>query len=228
MNSSASKLYLAPVGPKPSRYACEKWHYLASAPTGKCFHIGVWERGLFKGSVVFNRGNINIGMQFGLKQREIVHLARVALRQHDAPVSRILRIAVKILRETNPGLRLIRAYSWLGAGHHGGIYQASNWTYIGEVESAPYFRIGDEVLHSRTVGARYNTHSLRWLQANVDPTIELVPMASKHVYIKVLDPSLEETVEALRKPYPKRPKPSSEVPGPRSGEGGAIPTRTLQ
>ena len=71
--------------------------------------------------MIFNRGNIEIGVGIKeLKQREIVHLARVDLRDHDEPRCHVSwRIAVKVLHDAKPGIRLIRAYSWLGAGHDG-------------------------------------------------------------------------------------------------------------
>ena len=219
MNGIKSSLYLAPVASGPARYACKNWHYLAVPPAGKCFSVGVWEDGAFIGAVMFNRGNINIGKQLGLLQREIVHLARVALRDHKAPVSRILRIAVNILKAHNPGIRAIRAYSWLGAGHLGGIYQASNWTYLGEKATNPYFRVHAKVVHSRTLGVRHKTLNIEWLRQNVDKDIEKVYVEGKHVYMKALDPSLQPLLDSFRKPYPKRAKDSSEPPGIPAGRG---------
>src|SRR5690606_16022678 len=116
-------------------YACENWHYSKSMPTPPRQFVGAWEDGAFIGVVIFSRGNASgIGKPYGLKQTEVCELTRVAMRNHVTPVSRILRFAIKFLKQRSPGIKLLVSYADPGQDHHGGIYQASNWIYTGTVK----------------------------------------------------------------------------------------------
>src|SRR5688572_27900813 len=109
-----------------------RWHYSRRMPRCKLAKIGAWEDGRFIGAVVFGRGATpNIGSPFGLDQTEVCELVRVALRDHRAPVSQIMAEARRKLRETSPGLRVIVSFADTAQDHHGGIYQADNWIYLG-------------------------------------------------------------------------------------------------
>jgi hypothetical protein len=120
-----------------AKYAVEHWHYSQKMPAGKLAMVGVWESDAFIGTVLFGRGgNNHIGTAYDLQQTQVCELVRVALRKHAAPVSRIVSIAVKMLRQLSPGLRLIVSYADPVQDHHGGIYQAMNWLYVGSSQPA--------------------------------------------------------------------------------------------
>ncbi len=63
---------------------------------------------------------------------ECVELCRVALTKHQTPVSRIVSIAVKMLKRAMPGIRLVVSYADANYGHIGSIYQAAGWMYVGQ------------------------------------------------------------------------------------------------
>lgn len=220
-----------------AKYAVEHWHYSRSMPAGKLARVGVWEDDVFRGVVLFGRGAaINIGKPFGLFQTQVCELVRVALREHAWPVSRIVRVAVVMLRRAMPGLRLIVSYADTWQGHHGGIYQAGGWSYLGHRCDRPYriggYRVGGELVHPRTLGSRYGRggQSVAWLRANVDPNAEQVMMPEKHKYVLPLDDAMRKQIAPLAKPYPKRPRAESvgsDAPGHHPGEGGAMPTSAL-
>lgn len=93
---------------KACQFAVEKWHYSGSLPPPPRVSFGVWEDGLFRGVVIFARGaSSNLLKPYGLRTTEGAELVRVALQKHDAPVSRILSIAVRLLKKQCPGLRLL-------------------------------------------------------------------------------------------------------------------------
>ena len=116
-----------------AKYAVEKWHYSKSLPTPPLVKIGAWEDGQYIGCVLFSRGSSDgIGKPFGLDQTEIAELTRVALAEHKAPVSRIVAIALRLLRRQCPGLRLLVSYADPAHGHHGTIYQAGGWLFSGQ------------------------------------------------------------------------------------------------
>src|SRR5437870_3537910 len=109
---SADRLHLAPCSFAAAAFACRWWHYSHSLPAAKRVLIGVWESGTFIGAIVFSRGNCpNIGRPFGLEQSQIAELTRVALRPHQTPTSRIVAIAVRLLRRQSPGLKLLVSFA---------------------------------------------------------------------------------------------------------------------
>lgn len=216
-----SDLHLAMVAHKPTKAACERWHYSKMLPTGKLVRIGVWEDGRFIGVVIFSRGASPwIQYRWGLVVTEICELTRIALRSHRAPVSRIIRIALKILRETNPGLRLVLSFADPSHGHHGGIYQASNWVYTGDSMAAKYYYVRGRWRHPRG-----SYHEMK--RSGREIPFKWVP--GKHRYCFALDKSLQPLLEQNRvADLPKRVKPSGEATGSQPVEGGSIPTHALQ
>ena len=220
MNGPKPKLLVAPCAANAAKYAVEHWHYSKSMPSGPIWRLGVWEDDTFIGVVLFGRGSAkNIGRPFALKQSEIVELARVALSKHRTHVSRILAISTRLLYQNNPGLRLIVSLADPAQEHHGGIYQGAGWSYIGTAGKDYKIRVHGRALQSRTVAAQYNTMSVKWIRANVDPDCCMVPVPLKHKYAIALDKSLQPMLDRMSQPYPKRPKDSSELSGQPAGRG---------
>lgn len=214
-----------------AKYAVQRWHYSRAMPGGKLSKVGVWEGGEFVGVVIFGRGATpHIGSPYGLPQTQICELVRVALRRHQWPVSRILAIAVRMLKRANPGLRLIVSFADTKQGHHGGIYQAAGWTYAGS-SGQRRLRVHGRVVHPRSMGSKYGVggQSIAWLRANVDAHAEDIRDPDKHRYLMPLDADMRRQIAALAQPYPKRPKHSQDdaaaTPG-RRGHGSS-PTRAL-
>jgi hypothetical protein len=216
-----------------AKYAVKHWHYSHSMPAAKTVKIGVWENERFTGTIVFSLGaNQYIGRPFGLGPFECCELTRVALDRHQTPVSRILSIALKMLSKQSPGLKAVVSYADVDHDHHGGIYAAAGWIYVGMVQldgGTPKWLIHGKVIHGRTVGSRWGkgTQQLDWLRTHVDPNAQKVFTKGKHKYIWPFDPEVKSRVLTLALPYPKRVR-SSEAAGDHPADGGAAPTRTLQ
>lgn len=155
-----SPLHLAPCGHDAAVFATTHWHYSKSMPSGKILKFGVWEYGKFIGVVLFSRGaNNNIGAPFGLSQIEVCELTRVALTGHRSPVTKIISVAIILLRKTNPGLRLIISYADPEQGHEGVIYRAGNWVYLGRTKPQSKIQIGNKVVHKRTIVSKFGSVS---------------------------------------------------------------------
>lgn len=205
-----------------TRLACERWHYAASMPTGKLVRIGVWEDGRFVGVIVYSRGaSPHLGAKWGLDHTEICELTRVALRDHVTPVSKMLAISIRMLRRSNPGLRLAVSFADPHKGHHGGIYQAAGWIYTGTSgETIEYFvggkwkhvksmyvprafadRAGKDAAWRHKKGVYYRLKRLGLL----DSTPKRV-LPGKHRYVYPLDPALRALAEERALPYPKPEK----------------------
>lgn len=199
-------LHLAWAGYDAAKFACTNWHYSRSLPSSRLMIVGVWEAGVFKGVVTFSRGATpRIGSPYNLTQMEVCELTRVALTTHDAPVSRIVAIALRMLRRKCPDLKLVISYAAGEHGHHGGIYQAGGWIYEGPMESHG-FRIKGRFTHCRSIGAKYGpgTQTLDWVRANLDPAAEKLNGLVRHKYLMPVTAEMRAQVLPLSKPYPRR------------------------
>ena len=227
--SSRPELRLDWCSHEAAKYAVEHWHYSGVLPCPPQVFVGVWEAGQFVGCVVFSRGAAqHIGRPFGVEQTEVCELTRVALRSaHAAPVSRVVAVALRLLRQKEPGLRLVVSYADPGHQHHGGIYQAGNWLYLGKKSDTVEFLAPDgKQWHGRMVSATgrklvYGQSRPVWRRDQCEP----VTCEGKHKYAMPLDDAMRQQLLSLAKPYPKREKQGSGVPTP---SGGAAPTLTLQ
>lgn len=188
-----------------AKYAVEHWHYSGCMPTGKTVKCGVWEDGQYVGCVIFSRGATgNLGKSYGLMQTEICELTRVALQEHRAPVSQIVTYAIKLLRQSSPGIRLLVSYADPAQDHYGGIYQAMNWVYVG-TKQTHVFRVCGELVHPKTLHSRYGYggQSMAFLKS-IDPLAERVTEGMlKHKYLYPMDRAMRRQIMPLAQPYPK-------------------------
>jgi hypothetical protein len=215
MSSARPELRLDWCGLDAAKYACERWHYSKCCSVGRQNFVGVWEGEKFIGAVVFARSSsTEIGTAFGCTQWTSIELSRVALTGHLTPVSRVLGISIRMLQRRNPGLRIVVSFADPMHGHHGGIYQAAGWVYVGTSSPRRQFYIRGKW--------RTDTHAWR---IRTDRTLSRrVP--GKHKYLLPLDAEMRARIAPLAKPYPKRVKQATDE-HPLSG-GGAAPTHTLQ
>lgn len=229
----SGQLHISPCSYRMAREAVGRWHYSRRLPPTR-YSYGVHENGRFIGAVAFGIGAAsNIGVQFGLKQDvgsvEVMELVRVALDRHVTPVSRIVSIAIKNLRRMVPTLRLLVSYADTKQGHHGGIYQAGGWFYLGVSVDRKY-RVHGRVVHPKTLHIRYGVggQSVPWLRANVDPNAASLPQKPKHKYALPLDAEMRAIIAPLAKPYPKRAESIvADASANQVEEGGSIPTSAL-
>jgi hypothetical protein len=186
---------------KAAKYACEKWHYSECMPAVKNIKYGVWENSQFIGSVIYSRSvNNSIGSFVGLTQTETAELTRVALDEHESPVSQIVSYTMKMIAKKDSGLKLLVSYADPAQGHNGGIYQAMNWHYVGD--TAPNSVLVDpegNTVHQRTVN-RAKRKGFSTKESYEQLERKTVP--GKHKYAYSLDESIERKVEKMSKPYP--------------------------
>lgn len=207
-----------------AKFACVNWHYSKCLPVGKIVKVGVWENKKFIGVVLFSRGaNNNMLKPYGLNQDEGCELTRIALNKHISPVSRIMKIAFLFLKSSNNKIRLIVSYADEDKGHHGGIYQATNWVYSGSV-SMDACIVNGQKMHRKSIYSKYGFNSVTKLNA-IGVKAEWCKGLPKHRYLMALDKEMKKQIEPLAKPYPKRGL--IEEQQTPSVDGGASPTSTL-
>ena len=135
-------------------------------------------------------------------------------------------------------IRVAIAYADTDAGEIGTVYQASNWTYIGQGESvlqfvAPNGHIYDQKLlhdYRKRIGATTTTSRAAFRQQLKDAGWIEQRTNPKHRYVFIrsdADGMIRSKIEPLIQPYPRR-KHSSDALEHHSGEGVAESTPTLQ
>lgn len=203
--SSSPELRLDWASHDAARYAVKNWHYSGRLPTGKLVKIGVWEGDEFKGVVIFSRGaSPFLGNQFGdMPQNELCELTRVALRDHVHPVSKIVSVALRMLHRANPKLRLVLSFADPYHGHHGGIYQAGNWIYLGVTGETIWVKVHGRMYHVRAAYPKFGCADAAKLRETVDPLAEEVKMPGKYRYVYCFDRKLRGQLEAKALPYPR-------------------------
>lgn len=193
-----------------TKYACTHWHYSKCVPVGKLIKVGAWEDDKFIGVVVFSRGaNKSLGSPYNLKQTECCELTRVAMRPHKCFVSQVLAKAIKFLKMKCPEMKLIISYADIEQGHHGGIYQATNWIYEGKSVESRYFIVKGKKTHPKSLYSLYKNkyadfeQSVDWIRRYVDKTASVYYDSGKHKYLFPLNKEMRKQVEHLAKEYPK-------------------------
>jgi len=195
-----------------AKYAVQHWHYSRSLPCSKTARLGVWENEEFIGAVIFAWGaNRHLAGEYKLKMTECAELCRVALNHHATPVSRILSIAVKMLKREMPGIRLLVSYADLNQGHEGKIYQASNWLFIGVTGHEAGIMLNGRLTHRRTINSKYGTSDIQWLRNRIDPSARRYEGKPKFKYLLPSENEVAERIQLLSKPYPNAPQPETSL-----------------
>lgn len=178
-------------------WAVEHWHYSKRMPKSKLVRFGVWEDDSFRGAVIFGVGaTSSLVSPYGLKPTEGCELVRIALRKHKTPVSKIISICLKMLKKSNPGLRLVVSFADPNEGHTGRIYQASNWIYAGQSEDCKFPIIDGRVAHPRMLSLRVKAGKLRRDQ------VRYIMKKGKYRYLYPLDDEMRDRIKHLAKPFP--------------------------
>jgi hypothetical protein len=191
-------------------------------PKSKLAKVGVWEDDMFIGAVIFGVGATkDIVAPYGLKPIEGCELVRVALRKHEAPVSRIVAIALKMLKKAMTGLRLVVSFADPEHGHVGSIYQAGGWIYTGCSMSSDEYIVNGKRWHGRALRHEKPAHlTTKQAAAMLDPNFQTIKGSSKHRYLYPLDAAIRAQIAPLAKPYPKRAVVVQAVEQPRPSADG--------
>lgn len=195
------KLLIAPCDMKAARHAVMHWHYSKKMPIGRLVKYGVWEDGRFIGAIIFGRGaSYTAGDSFGLEPHQWCELVRVAMTNHTTPVTRCVAIAIRLIKKTQPGLRLILSYADPEQGHGGVIYRAGNWTYLGRSSTSVKYLVGGKWVHSREVTSGAFGGLSRYTKEQISqlPTRKA---EAKHKFAMPLDDEMHHLLKTMRVDY---------------------------
>jgi len=180
------------VNQQAALFAVKNWHYSRVMPSIKLIRLGVFENQKFIGVVIFSNGaSPHLGTALELDATEICELTRIALDKHKTPVSQILSACLKILKQTNPGLRCVVSFADPKEGHKGSIYQANNWLFTGSSTSVTEYFIEGRWRHTR--------NSFYHKDKAIAPTRT---SPGKFRYLYPLDKDLRRKVLKIALPYP--------------------------
>lgn len=229
--SSRLELRLDWCSHEAAKYAVERWHYSRSLPPPPMMHIGVWESSKFIGCVLFARGATGeLLTPYGLKPIEGCELVRIALGRHSTPVSRIVKIALRMVVAACPGLRLVVSFADPSRGHHGGVYQAGGWIYSGDsAPSSMYQDKAGKLWHERMISPTgFKKVFGKYRKVLTPVECKRIRLPGKHRYLMPLDDEMRARIAPLAKPYPKRAgSADSGTSVVQTGGGGANPTSAL-
>ena len=200
-----------------AKYSVENWHYSRCLPTGKLIKIGVWENEIFIGVIIYSAGACpQIAKPFNLDRMQVCELTRIALNKHINPVSKYLSISILMLKKKCPLMKMIISYADPEQDHHGGVYQASNWVYLGETNKTEHF-ISDKGfrIHSKTLRTGNKGLATKMLK---EGKIRQV-FTYKHKYIYPLTKDLYKLYKQQSKPYPMRKYCNGSIPVVQTGGG---------
>ena len=219
-SSTKPELRLDWCSAKASKYAVMNWHYSKKMPRGKLVKIGIWEDGNFIGAVIFARGANHLADKaYGCSATGFCELVRIAMREHKVSVSKCIALALKFLQRQSAGVELVISYADPAQGHHGGVYQASNWIYVGKGDKTrEYFKDGKWVHRREASYSPFGSGGAKSVKGLPCRVVD-----GKHKYLYPLTPEMRAKIEPLRKPYPKRASDKGNHPDQGQG-GGAVPT----
>ena len=124
----------------------------------------------------------------------------------ERPISQFLAWTLRWLR-SNTDCQFALSYADTAEGHHGGIYQATGWVFVGSrTEACPAFLLPDgSKKHSRQVNRELGSRSIDYVRM-VKPDWLPVKGEAKNLYIwplrKKLKPILRDRSLTVQ-PYPK-------------------------
>jgi hypothetical protein len=101
---------------------------------------------------------------------------------------------------------LIVSYADPQQGHHGVIYQAGNWVYVGLGTANRHLLINGKAVHKRTVSSAYGTTEVSVLRDKFGLDATNTDPSRKHTYLMPLDDAIRTQITKLKKPYPTRVK----------------------
>lgn len=200
---------------KAVKYACMNFHYAKAVPVNTFGYSVFNDAGEWCGVVLFGSGATNnLAEPYGLKQGQVFELVRVALNSKHGITSKVISMALKLIKKDLPLVKLIVSYADSDQNHYGIIYQATNWFYT-NYSTDNVFLINGVKMHRRSLNSKYGTSSYEALK---NKGLNVIPIKTKPKwkYIYPLDKSLIPLCKSLSKPYPKNAQ------LPHKGEGEAI------
>ncbi len=193
--------FVADIDIKLARDFMKRHHYLGDVPSSSTYVMGLTN----------SRGCVTAVAAYGPCQaarlpRSYLELKRLAADNPEPSLSSFLAKTLAVLKKRN--VRAVLTWADPAAGHHGGIYQATNWVYAEPRSYSWNCRFitpsGDVVDHKKAFRLFGTSGKKRVLALNPTWRAELPPMKLR--YLMPLNASQDVCIDelnAVQKPYPK-------------------------
>lgn len=216
-----TELKIAQCTHEAAKFACVNYHYSKRIPVNKLNHFGVWENGKFVGVIIYGMGaSATLHQSLGVERFQSCELVRIALTKHETPVSRIISISLRLLKKANPKLRVVASFADTDQNHHGGVYQASNWTFTGKSAQVTEYYFNGKWRHATDVYKRLTAPQIKTLKTRKKP--------GKYRYLYFFDKSLIPNFKPLEYPKRMRTQCDGHTVEFHSTDEGSIPISPLQ
>jgi hypothetical protein len=207
--SIKDKFEIKPIPKKQTHYWLKKKHYAHSIPS--IMHsFGLYNKHLVGVCTYGSPARLmnNGGCIFDYKYKVYtVELNRLVVEE-GLPDNTLSYFVAGTLKKM-PMPSCIVSYSDIGQGHHGYIYQATNWIYTGvATQSGGYtYLIDGEWMHPRTIVSKFGTREHDKI-TEMFPNVEYKRISRKHRYFYFVGDKNEKShMRSLLKypvlPYPK-------------------------
>jgi hypothetical protein len=223
---------VAVITPAVARDIITKHHYSRAWPNGNFVSFGAFIDKKLVGVATFGHpANLNNWKSFALceRPRDMCELTRLWIADWAPPFveSRTIAACLRILRRDKV-CKVVISYADPLQGHYGTVYQASNWTFIGQMVPSQQLRFSDGTLmHKRAAFDRFGSDNPAKLKS-VDPNVRNETVPGKFKYLYAIDQEVLPALKKLAKPYPKKPCAGLQrATGDHPEEGGADPTPAL-
>lgn len=183
---------------KAVNYACKHFHYSKSVPAVQYGYNVYNANDEWCGVILYGGGaNNNLAKSFDMNAGEVLELVRVALNGKQEQTSKAVALSLKMLHKENPLCKIVVSYSDHRQKHIGTIYQATNWIYLGIVETSDtqYFYNG-KWTHERSINSRPN-------RAELKAKLPKRENSNKFKYVYCFDKEQKQKYQKLAMPYPK-------------------------
>lgn len=193
-------LFEPELSAEEARWLLSQTHYLGDVPAATTHRFGA-----------FFRDKLDCVATYGpchapRLPKSYIELSRLTSRGLGTPLSKFLAEGLRVLKRE--GVPAVLTWADPAAGHHGGIYQATNWVYAEPRSYNWNFSFRDEeggVINHRKAFSLFGTSSKKKVLA-LKPNWEAFLPPMKLRYVMPLNISEEQCLAELRavkKPYPK-------------------------
>jgi hypothetical protein len=124
--------------------------------------------------------------------------------------SKCIANTFKYIRKAYPKIKIIISYADNNVGHHGYVYQASNFYYYGQSRPDKEWYIDNERVHTRTVVSTYGTMSIPEVEEMLGERLKIKQQEqTKSRYFFIIAQNKKEKEQILKNiqvdilPYPK-------------------------
>jgi hypothetical protein len=189
----------------------EKYHYLGRPPHHAKYYFKLVDDGNIVGAAAFASLRAP-AVKDGIFSSQVsasdgLEVARFACIDecHKNTESFFMSKCIQGLGAVSPNVKFLITYSQKEQGHFGYVYQATNWTYLGDMAGGKvrYYLDGIPITR-KTLKHRHgvDTGRAEWRDL-YGPRIEYRRLPPKYKYIYIINKTLKESLSIPYLPYPK-------------------------